>query len=67
MPRMFVEGEIAYNESHRMAAHRLMKALDEEAAKAGHRVTGDVAIGEYPPATFGTVTMRLEADVIPAV
>lgn len=67
MPRMFVEGEIAYGESPRAAAHRLMKTLDDEAAKEGHRVTGDVTIGEYPPATFGIITLRLEADVTPAV
>jgi hypothetical protein len=66
MPRMFVEGIIGTNESPRMAAHILMKSLDEEAAKAGHRVTGDVQIFESDTTKPGA-TMRLEADVVPSV
>ena len=66
MPRMFVEGLIGKYDSPRMAAHALMKDLDAEAAKAGHRVTGDVSIYEGDN-TFAGATLRLEADVIPGV
>lgn len=66
MPRMFVEGVIGYNDSPRMAAHILMKELDEEAAKVKHRVIGDVQIFESDTTKPGA-RMRLEADVVPAV
>ena len=65
MPRMYVEGIIGRYDSPRQAAHKLMKDLDEEAAKAGHRITGDVSIYEESN-TFAGATLRLEADVVPA-
>lgn len=61
--RMFVEGDIAYGESPRMAAQRLMRELDDAAAKAGHRVSGEVTISQYEPNAFQVPALRLEADV----
>lgn len=63
--RMFVEGEFTDREGERNAARRLMAHLDEEAAKNGMVVTGDVAIAASEPNRFFAVprTMRLEADV----
>lgn len=65
--RMFVEGDIAYGESPRMAAQRLMRSLDEAAAKDGHRVSGQVRIEQFEASGFGVSSLRLEADVEAAV
>ena len=64
--RMFVEGE--WNDAHESthaAAQRMMRELDEAAAKAGMVVTGDVAIAVSEKSMFAVPrTMRLEADVV---
>ena len=64
--RMFVEGE--WNdaaESTHGAAQRMMRELDEAAAKEGMVVTGDVAIAVSEKSLFAVPrTMRLEADVV---
>ena len=64
--RMFVEGE--WNDAHeqpRMALQRLMCELDDEAARAGMMVVGDVSIFASEPSLFAVPrTMRLEADVV---
>lgn len=60
--RMFVEAEVPNGVSRREAAAKLMRDLDDEAAKAGQQVCGDVTILEGEPGAFMT-TMRLEADV----
>jgi hypothetical protein len=63
--RMFVEGEFSAPESERMAARRLMRELDDEAARNGVAVTGDVTIMASEPSLFAAPrTMRLEADVV---
>lgn len=63
--RMFVEGEFQPPESPREAAHRMMARLDEEAAKRGMAVTGDVTILASDESIFGAPrVMRLEADVV---
>lgn len=64
--RMFVEGE--WNDLHettRTAMQRLMRELDEEAARNGMVVSGDVAIAVSERSLFAVPrTMRLEADVV---
>jgi len=68
MPRMFVEDNPVNGESPRGVVSRLMRALDDEAAKQGHRVAGDVAILQYPASVFEPAPkVRLEADVVPSV
>jgi hypothetical protein len=63
---MFVEGE--WNdatEQPRTAARRLMRELDDEAARNGMRVVGDVAIAVSETSLFAVPRrMRLEADVV---
>ena len=64
--RMFVEGEWndAYESTH-AASQRMMRELDEAAAKEGMVVTGDVAIAVSPRSLWAVPrTMRLEADVV---
>lgn len=64
--RMFVEGEWndAYESTH-AAMQRLMCELDDEAARNGMVVTGDVAIAVSEKSLFAVPrTMRLEADVV---
>lgn len=64
--RMFVEGE--WNDSHEsthVAMQRLMRELDDEAARNGMVVTGDVAIAVSEKSLFAVPRiMRLEADVV---
>lgn len=64
--RMFVEGE--WNDAHESthaAMQRLMRELDDEAARNGMVVTGDVAIAVSERSLFAVPrTMRLEADVV---
>lgn len=64
--RMFVEGE--WNdarETTHQAAQRLMRELDDEAARNGMVVYGDVAIAVSERSLFAVPrTMRLEADVV---
>ena len=64
--RMFVEGE--WNERHESthsAMQRLMRELDDEAARNGMVVTGDVAIAVSEKSLWAVPrTMRLEADVV---
>ena len=64
--RMFVEGE--WNDAHESthaAMQRLMRELDDHAAKHGMVVTGDVAIAVSEKSLFAVPrTMRLEADVV---
>ena len=64
--RMFVEGEFTDREGERNAAQRLMRELDDAAAKEGMQVVGDVAIAASETSLFAVPrTMRLEADVSP--
>lgn len=65
MPRMYVEGRVGTYDSPRNAAQFLMRELDDEAAKAGMRVVGDVTIAEGESVFAGRI-LRLEADVEPA-
>lgn len=64
--RMFVEGE--WNdarESTHAAMQRLMRELDDEAARNGMVVSGDVAIAVSEKSLFAVPrVMRLEADVV---
>jgi hypothetical protein len=64
--RMFVEGE--WNDAHESthaATQRLMRELDDEAARNGMVVTGDVAIAVSERSLWAVPrTMRLEADVV---
>lgn len=64
--RMFVEGE--WNDAHESthaAMQRLMRELDDEAARNGMVVSGDVAIAVSEKSLFAVPrTMRLEADVV---
>ena len=64
--RMFVEGE--WNDAHESAhaaSQRLMRELDDEAARNGMVVTGDVAIAVSPRSLWAVPrTMRLEAGVV---
>ena len=64
--RMFVEGEWSdAHESTHAAMQRLMRELDDHAAKHGMVVTGDVAIAVSEKSLFAVPrTMRLEADVV---
>lgn len=63
--RMFVEGEFSDREGVRNAARRMMRELDDEAARNGMVVTGDVAIAASEPSLFAVPRkMRLEADVV---
>lgn len=64
--RMFVEGEWNdLHESTHSASQRMMRELDEAAAKAGMVVHGDVAIAVSERSLFAVPrTMRLEADVV---
>jgi len=64
--RMFVEGEWNdRDESTHAAAQRMMRELDDAAAKNGMVVTGDVAIAVSDRSLFAVPrTMRLEADVV---
>ena len=65
MPRMYVEGRVG-QDGPRSAVQILMRELDDEAGKQGHRVIGDVTIYEEQNILLGTV-LRLEADVEPVV
>jgi hypothetical protein len=64
--RMFVEGE--WNDAHESthaAAQRLIRELDDEAARNGMVVKGDVAIAVSERSLWAVPrTMRLEADVV---
>lgn len=64
--RMFVEGE--WNDAHESthtAAQRMMRELDDAAAKEGMVVSGDVAIAVSEKSLWAVPrTMRLEADVV---
>lgn len=64
--RMFVEGE--WNDAHESthaAMQRLMRELDDEAARNGMAITGDVAIAVSEKSLFAVPrVMRLEADVV---
>lgn len=64
--RMFVEGEWNdRDETTHMAMQRLMRELDDEAARNGMVVTGDVAIAVSERSLWAVPrTMRLEADVV---
>jgi hypothetical protein len=64
--RMFVEGEWNdLHESTHSATQRLMRELDDEAARNGMVVTGDVAIAVSERSLWAVPrTMRLEADVV---
>lgn len=63
--RMFVQGDFAYPETPRAAASRLMSRLDEEAARHGMRVAGDVTISVSEQSVFAVAReIRLEADVV---
>ena len=64
--RMFVEGEWneRYESTHQ-AMQRLMRELDDEAARNGMVVSGDVAIAVSERSLWAVPrTMRLEADVV---
>jgi hypothetical protein len=65
MPRMFVEGRVG-RDGIRNGVQILMRDLDDEARKNGHRVVGDVTILSEENQLLGTI-LRLEADVEPAV
>lgn len=67
MPRMFVEDQLGDWESPRMGVQRLMRELDDHAAREGHRVDGDVTIQQFARDAWGRQGLRLEADVIPSV
>ena len=64
--RMFVEGE--WNDAHESthaAMQRLMRELDDNAAKHGMAVSGDVSIAVSEKSLFAVPrVMRLEADVV---
>lgn len=64
--RMFVQGE--WNDAHESthaAMQRLMRELDDEAARNGMVVKGDVAVAVSERSLFAVPrTMRLEADVV---
>lgn len=64
--RMFVEGE--WNDAHESthaAMQRMMRELDDEAARNGMVVSGDVAIAVSEKSLFAVPrVMRLEADVV---
>lgn len=64
--RMFVEGE--WNDAHESthaAMQRMMRALDDEAARNGMVVSGDVAVAVSEKSLFAVPrVMRLEADVV---
>ena len=64
--RMYVEGEWNdHYESTHAAMQRLMRELDDEAARNGMVVTGDVAIAVSERSLWAVPrTMRLEADVV---
>lgn len=63
--RMFVEGEFTDREGVRSAAARLMRELDDEAARHGMVVKGDVSIAASEQSIWALPrTMRLEADVV---
>lgn len=64
MPRMFAEDWLAVGESRRAGVARLMAALDVEAAKAGHVVSGDVTISEGGSPLMPAPFVRLEAEVV---
>ena len=64
--RMYVQGEFTPAESERDAAARLMRELDDEAARNGMAVTGDVEILTSKQSVFAVPRqMYLEADVVP--
>lgn len=65
MPRMFAEDWLAVGESRRAGVARLMAALDDEAAKVGHVVRGDVTISEGESPLMPAPFVRLEAEVVP--
>lgn len=65
MGRMFVEQKCPRTETPRESVARLMHELDQAAATAGHKVTGDVTILEYESPLEITRHLRLEADVSP--
>lgn len=61
--RVFVQDDfVSQAESERMAAQRLMRVLDEEAAKRGRTVAGEVSVLASDVSPFGFRTMRLEAE-----
>lgn len=62
--RLFVQGDFHVSESERMAAQRMMRALDEEAAKNARVVSGEVTVMASEPTVWGIRTMRLEADTV---
>ena len=64
--RMFVEGEWnEARESTHAACQRLMRELDDEAARNGMVVSGDVSIAVSERSLWAVPrTMRLEADVV---
>lgn len=64
--RMFVEGEWNDStESTHAACQRLMRELDQVAAKEGMVISGDVAIAVSERSLWAVPrTMRLEADVV---
>ena len=64
--RIFVEGEW-HDSSERphQALQRMMRELDDHAAKNGMVVSGDVEIAVSEPSVFAVPRkMRLEADVV---
>lgn len=64
--RMFVEGEWSESaERPHQVLQRLMRELDDHAAKAGMAVAGEVEIAVSEPSLFAVPrVMRLEADVV---
>lgn len=68
MPRMFAEAQVVSSSSLRDTVQRLMRELDDVAAREGHRVVGEVTIleGQRSRLDIGR-TVRVEADVEVAV
>jgi hypothetical protein len=58
--RVFVEGIWGTGDTFEDACHKLMRDLDEEAAKHGQAVVGNVAISEVDHALVNRV-IRLDA------
>ena len=62
---VFVKGQIGSADGVRGAVQKLMRDLDDEAAKHGEAVVGDVTISEYTHPLLATPCLRLDAATQP--
>ena len=62
---VFIEGQIGSSDGVRGAVQKLMRDLEDEAAKHGETVTGDITISQFTHPLLNAPCLRLDAATLP--